>query len=415
MTAFPTSVMTVERPAAARLPESALVSYALKGLRRCWMPEQGRYSHIYRLDAPEPANQSVPQSDAFYTLNVLLGLSRLGEYDGGELPDLRQTYEGCCGEAGNPKLRTYAYGMALWAGAQLGIAPPGPVVDRVLALVADRRALARLTAQDVGMLVSGTTALMVAEGGAWRPVADTLIEHLRQHYYNPATGMFYNQAAGVRRLFSSFASQVYSILALYHYGEAFGADWAIRIANGAARRMIALQGPSGEWPWFYYVPGGRVIDFYEIYSVHQHGMAPAFLRHAVEHGVPGAREALVKGFGWLFGDNAMGASMLRPAEGMFYRSQVRAGELDTAWPRVRRSVTNAALRRSDAVDPHRRLVLRKECRSYELGWIVWSFGGRTDYPELTQRPEFAPSLPSPALPPPFPPLPGLDRGIAGEG
>jgi hypothetical protein len=34
-------------------------------------------------------------------------------------------------------------------------------------------------------------------------------------------------------------------------------------------------------------------------------------------------------------------------------------------------------------------VLRKEFRSDELGRILWSFGGRSDYPELTERPEFA--------------------------
>jgi hypothetical protein len=34
-------------------------------------------------------------------------------------------------------------------------------------------------------------------------------------------------------------------------------------------------------------------------------------------------------------------------------------------------------------------VLHKESRSHELGGILWSFGGRSDYPELTERPEFA--------------------------
>jgi hypothetical protein len=368
---------------------SALVSYALRGLSRCWMPQVGRYSHIYRLDAPQPTNQSVPHSDAFYTLNVLLGVSRLPHGIRASLPDLESTYAGCCGEVRNPLFRAYACGMALWAGAALDIAPPGAMIDRVLALTSDRRALATMTAQDIGMLVSGSTALMTAEGGAWGEIAERLIGHLRERYYDPATRMFYNQPTGVRRRFSSFASQVYSMLALYHYGAARDADWAIGIANAAAARMIKLQAPNGEWPWFYYVPGGRVVDFYEVYSVHQHGMAPAFLHHAVEHGVAGARAAMGKGFLWLFGDNEMGVSMLRPAEGMFYRSQVRAGELDANRARACRSVGNAILRRSDTVDRHKKLVLRQECRSYELGWILWSFGGRTDYPELTERPEFA--------------------------
>ncbi len=160
-------------------------------------------------------------------------------------------------------------------------------------------------------------------------------------------------------------------------------------ANNAAARIIALQGPRGEWGWFYYVPRGFVVDFYEIYSVHQHGMAPAFLHHAVEHGVPGAREALKRGFLWLFHNNELGMSMLRPEEHMFYRSQLRAGELNSSRRRGLRSVVNAVLGRSDNVANHTQLVLRKECRSYELGWILWSFGARNDYPELTEHKAFS--------------------------
>src|SRR5206468_12347661 len=56
---------------------SPLVEYALGGLRRCWLPQHGRWSHIYHLDGRDPANESLPPSDVFYTLNVLLGMSRV--------------------------------------------------------------------------------------------------------------------------------------------------------------------------------------------------------------------------------------------------------------------------------------------------------------------------------------------------
>jgi hypothetical protein len=122
-------------------------------------------------------------------------------------------------------------------------------------------------------------------------------------------------------------------------------------------------------------------------------MAPAFLHHAVAHAVPGAREALTRGFLWLFHTSDLGSdfqvSMLRPNERMFYRSGARRGELDSTRRRARRAIVNAALGRSDTVGNHRGLVLRPECRSYELGWILWSFGGRRDYPELTEHPAFA--------------------------
>ena len=366
---------------------SPLVDYALDGLRRCWMPETGRYSHRYRFDI-EPANESIPASDIFYTLNVLLGFSRLPEPVIRTNVDAAAVFERCCRAAESAPLRVYGYGMALWAGAAYGIAPSGPLADRVRATLADDDALSRLTAQDLGILIAGLCAQSAASA-EWRLAADRTVTILRDRYHEPASRLFYNQPRGLRRSFSSFASQVYPLLALYRYGETFAQDWAIALADAAAASLIALQGPRGEWGWFYYVPQGRVVDFYEVYSVHQHSMAPAFLHHAVQHGVAGARQALVKGFKWLFGDNQMGVSMLRPTERLFYRSQVRQGEPDSAWRRGVRSVANAVLHRSDTVERHTGLALRRECRSYELGWILWSFGGRTDYPELTQRPEFS--------------------------
>jgi hypothetical protein len=367
--------------------QSPLVSYALQGLSGCWTPERCRFSYRYRLDEFDPPNESLPELDTFYTLNVLLGMSKLPPIKGLSV-DIPAIYGSCCGEAGDPRWRKYTYGMALWAAALLKLAPPAKLVDETRRILDDEAQLGTLTAQGVGMLTSGATAMAVAEGGNWRLIADSLVERIRRNYFLERTKLFFNQGKGPRRSFSSFASQVYSILALYQYGEAFEQGWAIEIANSAVSRLISLQGARGEWPWFYYVPGGRVVDFYEVYSVHQHGMAPAFLHHAVAHGVPGASSALIKGFNWLFGDNELQINMLRPAEHMFYRSQVRRGELVSTRPRMLRSVVNALVGRSDAVTGHKGLVLRQECRSYELGWILWSFGSRTDYAELTSRHEF---------------------------
>src|SRR5262249_43631252 len=140
-----------------------------------------------------------------------------------------------------------------------------------------------LTAQDIGMMASGAVAMSVVDGNRWKPIAETLALRLSQHYFHKHGRLFFNQGTGLRRSFSSFASQVYSMLALYHYGETFAADKFITIANQTAAHLLELQGPRGEWPWFYYAPAGQVVDFYEVYSVHQHGMAPAFLHHAVAH------------------------------------------------------------------------------------------------------------------------------------
>jgi hypothetical protein len=112
-------------------------------------------------------------------------------------------------------------------------------------------------------------------------------------------------------------------------------------------------------------------------------MAPAFLELAERHDVRGAREALVKGFKWVLGGNQLGISMLVPELGLSIRSQVRKNELKTKKRRVLRAIANTCLGRSSMLIDNRDIDLRLECRSYELGWILWSFGQRSDLPELT--------------------------------
>jgi hypothetical protein len=160
---------------------------------------------------------------------------------------------------------------------------------------------------------------------------------------------------------------------------------AIAIANGCARKLIELQGPNGEWPWFFDAQSGRVLDFYEVYSVHQYGMAPAWLEFAEAHAVEGARAAMVRGFNWMFGANEMKRLMFVPESCLSIRSQVRKGELRTKNKRVLRAVGNAYTGRSAGLVGPGGVELRQECRSYELGWILWSFGQRADIPELTHH------------------------------
>ncbi|HMF05693.1 MAG TPA: hypothetical protein VKE72_01590 [Methylocella sp.] len=369
-----------------------LIRYAALGLRRCYMPRGGLWSHKYHLDGREAPNESVPHSDGYYSLNVLLGFARNSEIMAGEPYDLKAIFKAATRSLQLPQARIYAFGMALWAGAELGFEVPGDVLAKIRGFTADSSAAIPWSAQDIGLMLSGAVA-QSRFNPAWRKIATSLRDVILASYRAPG-GLFFDSGSGLRRHFASFATQVYSSLGLYQYGEAMGDPLSIAAANECVTRLIALQGPRGEWPWFF-VPGqGTVVDFYEVYSVHQHGMAPAILHHAIRHGVPGAREALVKGFLWLFGGNELGCSMLRPELNLIYRSQRRSGIGGSKAARVMRALANAALSRADVMgaarSAGRRLTL--EMRSYELGWILWSFGGRRDFPELTDRTEFAAAL-----------------------
>jgi hypothetical protein len=356
------------------------------------MPRTGLWSHKYHLDGrPEP-NESVPHSDSFYSLNVLLGFARNPEIVAGEPYDLDVIFKAATRSLPLQRARNYAFGMALWAGAELGFDVPANVLTKARDLAGDPAAAVHWQAQDIGLMLSGVVAQSRSDP-AWCKIATSLRDLILTSFRAPS-GLFFESGTGFRRYFASFATQVYSCLGLYHYGEAMDDPLAIAAANACVTQLIALQGPHGEWPWFFAPGRGTVVDFYEVYAVHQHGMAPAILRHAIMHGVPGAREALVKGFIWLFGDNELGRTMLRPELHLFYRSQRRSGISGSRAARGLRALTKAALNRNDEIGTAGGAgrTLSLEVRSYELGWILWSFGGRRDFPELTDRPEFTAAL-----------------------
>jgi hypothetical protein len=214
-----------------------------------------------------------------------------------------------------------------------------------------------------------------------------MFQFVKDRFYGGA-GLFFDAPFGLRRRFASFATQTYLSIACYHYGEFTGDSSAITMANTCVRKLIELQGPRGEWPWFFDAESGRVVDFYEVYSVHQYGMAPALLELAERFDVDRARDALVRGFRWVLGQNQLGRSMLVPKLSLSIRSQVRKRELRSKIPRMVRAAKHAYLGGiSDLIDSAG-VGLRLECRSYELGWILWSFGRRGDLPEITNHEAF---------------------------
>jgi hypothetical protein len=375
-------------PSSARrpTPNSHLVNYALKGLRQCWLPEHGRWSHIYHLDRRASPNESLPHSDVFYTLNVLLGLSRVAEVPASI--NLSEIFHRNAVQLTTLPVPKYAFGMALWAAAALELGMPEEVARNLKVLLTDQARWKTFRAQDLGMLLTGVVAQTKSGAREWAPFADPLFRFAKERFHSES-GLFFDAPSGLRRRFASFATQVYLSIACYHYGEFAGNSSAIAMATGCVRKLIDLQGPQGEWPWFFDAASGRMLDFYEVYSVHQYGMAPALLEWAERFDVPGARDALVKGFKWVLGGNQLRRSMLVPELGLSIRSQVRKHELTTKMQRVLRAVRNAYLGRPSGLIENSGVGLRLECRSYELGWILWSFGRRSDLPELTDNPTFA--------------------------
>jgi hypothetical protein len=345
------------------------------------------------LDGRVQPNESLPESDVFYTLNVLLGLSRLSQIPNGL--DVPATFERNVLHLPKLPVAKYAFGMALWAAAQLKLEIPKDVERHIEVLLSNRKNWSTFRAQDLGMILTGIVAQIRAGRAKWYRYAGPLFTFAAEQYVG-SSGLFLDAPVGPRRRFASFASQIYLALACYSYGEFARNSRAVKIANACSRKLISLQGPNGEWPWFFDAESGIIVDFYEIYSVHQFGMAPALLECAERQEVPKARDALIKGFKWVLGDNQLAKPMLMPEWHLSIRSQARKRELGTKKLRMVRAVVNASLRRDAALVDPANLRLRLECRSYELGWILWSFGTRSDLSQLTHNEIFINALRQPS-------------------
>lgn len=372
---------------------SHLECYLMAGLRRCHSPATGLWSYKYLLDGRAEPNVWQPRYDVFYSLNLLLSLSKvdkqlLASHDYNVKDLLAQT----CDELRRTGGPLHSYGTAAWAAAEWSIDVPGHIADHLRQALRDERATCRHTAQEIGMTLSGVTAIGLHDR-AWRSLGDQLCGVVLNQLRG-SSDLFLNSGHGARRRFSTFASQVYCTLGLYHHGAARSHEPALDAADACVRALIALQGPYGEWPWLFDVQTGRVMDFYEVYSVHQHGMAPSILMHAHARGVPGAGDALRKGFLWLFGSNVLGKSMLRPDLQLIYRSHARTGLSSHRPVRLVRGTYNALMGRSDTIEATRAdlITITPEMRSYEAAWPLWAFGGSSDWRDLTGRAEFSSSL-----------------------
>jgi hypothetical protein len=150
----------------------------------------------------------------------------------------------------------------------------------------------------------------------------------------------------------------------------------------AVARIIKLQGSNGEWAWFYDASRGAIVDWYQIYSVHQDAMSLLFLFPALELGVPSSSEAIRKSYTWLFGQNEINARMIDLDPFFIRRSIRRKGSFEREKRFFRSMALTTSGRDAKRAKPNY-LEINPESRSYHIGWILYVWAGRSDFKEFT--------------------------------
>lgn len=241
-----------------------------------------------------------------------------------------------------------------------------------------------LSAQELGWMLFGcTTAARLSQHQSDVALADELYQIIRDRLVVPKTGLPRFSLSGARRRCTSFGGVVYVLMSLAEYGNAFQHQPALDLFRHAATTVIGLQGPQGEWPWFIDAERGVVLDWYQVYSVHQDSMAMLWLLPALDLGMEQARPAIERSYRWLFGNNQLAAAMIEREPFFIHRSHRRDESLERP-RRLLRSGIGLLLRRPGQFRSTGGIVLNPECRSYQIGWILYAWSGREGFSEFTE-------------------------------
>lgn len=342
---------------AARVRE--LEAFALERLPSMRLAD-GAFCFEVRAPGLRPEGRSLR-----YTLICTLGLQR-ARGAGMDVPvDPSELLRLVIDEMGAPEIGVGDLGLLLWADARAG----GKWRDKIAFRLHGRvgAGFPDLEGLELSWVVIGA-----AEGGADLLLDEALARQLAR--VDQASGLFRHRDSGRRARFPNFATQIYGVLALA-IAARHGRGHALTPARRAADRLLGLQREDGGYPWIFDARSGRVVEPYEVYSVHQDAMAPmAMLELSEVSGDERYRDAALRGLDWVFGANELGRPMFDRDAGILYRSIRRRRGLDRGLLYANTALALAG--RAGIAQSGGGLEINPTDRPYHLGWVLEAWAGR---------------------------------------
>lgn len=269
-------------------------------------------------------------------------------------------------------------GLALWALARLGDQRAEPLVDELAEVSLET--LRPLEGMEIGWLVTGAAAAVEAALPGAPALLDRFVGVLRSRRA-ASTPLYHHLGTGKgRALLPNFATQIYSVLALSDTARVANDSVALADATRLADLLVELRGPDAGWPWLFHAEKGRVVETYQVYSVHQDAMAPMAMFALTEAtGDRAYATAGAEGLPWCFGRNELEFQFYDASRRFAHRAIKRHGWADRAelWVNTAAGLSGVP-KRVTLGKP----VVNTTCRPYHLGWILEAWAGREQHIQL---------------------------------
>ena len=312
-----------------------------------------------------------------YTLIVLVGLLRAEDNDIDHPFHTGGLRSRLLSELASEELTAGDIGLFLWAESR----GDGRAMGELLAALARRLPaedpFCKLETFEVAWILTGLAEAATrgesATGEELLGAARRELLEVRQ----VASGLMIHLRTGPRKRLPHFADQIHSALALSQLARDRDDADAREGARRVADRIVATQLDDGGWPWICDPVRGRVVEPYELYSVHQDALAMIGL-HGVSQatGDDSYRAAAARGLDWLYGENQLGIAMFDREAGAIYRSIRRrqSGRRFRQAGSAARALTNSAPRSPKPAE----LEVNRSMRPFHLGWLLEAWAGREE-------------------------------------
>jgi hypothetical protein len=320
-----------------------------------------------------------------YTLITLLGLLNAEKNGYRTGFDIQEIFMNLLLNLDSKEITAGDYGLYLWVDSELGVSNHAKLTGKLISRFQTSEDYTGCLAMELAWVIVGALKSLEKSGDSCSQTVMNQALHCFIENYISTSGLFRHYGdLKFRGRFPNFATQIYGILALCAASKYTNDPQFLSIARTTADRLLLLQMPDGGWPWLYDTETGTIVEQYEVYSVHQDGMAPmclfelSKLTNDVKYSL-----AALHGMNWLYGNNEMNFNMIDHGESLIYRSIRRKRPFDRLMLYVNTALSQMKFKSNNGLGYF--LEINPTCRPYHLGWMLYAWCGNENLAMMNNK------------------------------